>query len=452
MYFDDRLATVLRHRATGERAARTQYRQLLDLLGEGREGRDESLEAAAFLRLDALSEMVPMRERARIVGESGARIRNAALVRWFGEAEPDVAAAALARASLPADAWAEIIPELPVRARGFLRHRRDLPRAAVDILDRLGVRDRALPEPEISHDPFNLPPIPLPLELEIEDAIETGEEHESKRESLPQPPAPDPVAAAPTYSGAPKDRRIGEIVRRIEAFSKARGVRDGETFAAGDAPHLPLDEYDREPHRKAVQAFSFGTDTRGRLDWADVEVAPMVLGFDVARLPGVAGATNALPSAFANRQPVREAQVRLDGAHSIAGSWIIDASPRFAPNDGRFTGYLGRFRRLRAESTSSNASSEADRIRQLLHELRTPVNAIQGFAEVIQQQIFGATPHEYRALAASIAGDSARMLAGFDELDRLAGLESGAFELDRGVSDLAAIARKLVGQLQTVLN
>ena len=33
MLFDDRLATVLRHRATGERAARTQFRQLLDLLG-----------------------------------------------------------------------------------------------------------------------------------------------------------------------------------------------------------------------------------------------------------------------------------------------------------------------------------------------------------------------------------------------------------------------------------
>ena len=34
MHFDDRLATVLRHRAAGERAAKTQFRQLLDLLGE----------------------------------------------------------------------------------------------------------------------------------------------------------------------------------------------------------------------------------------------------------------------------------------------------------------------------------------------------------------------------------------------------------------------------------
>ena len=33
MYFDDRLATVLRARAGSERAARTQFRQLVDLLG-----------------------------------------------------------------------------------------------------------------------------------------------------------------------------------------------------------------------------------------------------------------------------------------------------------------------------------------------------------------------------------------------------------------------------------
>ena len=33
MHFDDRLATVLRLGADGERASRTQFRQLIDLLG-----------------------------------------------------------------------------------------------------------------------------------------------------------------------------------------------------------------------------------------------------------------------------------------------------------------------------------------------------------------------------------------------------------------------------------
>lgn len=79
------------------------------------------------------------------------------------------------------------------------------------------------------------------------------------------------------------------------------------------------------------------------------------------------------------------------------------------------------------------------------------MNAIQGFSEVIQQQLFGPAPHEYRALAAGIAGDSARMLAGFDELDRLAKLETGALEMEDGGCDFGAIVSGQIDQLQAVL-
>ena len=488
VYFDDRLATVLRHRASGERAARTQYRQLLDLLGEKRSARDASLEAAAFLRLDALGEIVPPRERARIIEQGGARIRNAALVRWFGEAEPDVAAAALARAALEDEEWAALIPELPVRARGFLRHRRDLPEKAVAILDRLGVRDRALPQPEISGDPFDLQPFPLEEEVPgIQAPDRTASDPDGAALPVPTPPAPPPVRMenagdaapsgdegqraseegpvdpAPTPTEPPQGPRhdplvgtrpssppsdIGNLVKRIQAFSKARAV----PARHGDAPRLPLDDYVREQENPSIIAFDFGTDTQGRIDWADPEIAPMVIGTDVLRQVGEQWPGSMLAPAFLNRQPIRDARLPLTGAAQIAGLWVVDATPRFAASDGRFDGYVGRFRRAQSGDGAADQSGEADRIRQLLHELRTPVNAIQGFAEVIQQQVFGPTPHEYRALAASIAGDSARMLAGFDGLDRLAKLESGAMELDDGVTDFTGIAQQMVEQLQSVLS
>ena len=106
MFFDDRLATVLRHRATGERAARTQYRQLLDLLGSaravaGEDGGDPSLTTAAYLRLAALSDLIPSGERARIITEGGNRIRNPRLVEWFAQAEPDNARLPFLTAQLP---------------------------------------------------------------------------------------------------------------------------------------------------------------------------------------------------------------------------------------------------------------------------------------------------------------------------------------------------------------
>ena len=138
-------------------------------------------------------------------------------------------------------------------------------------------------------------------------------------------------------------------------------------------------------------------------------------------------------------------RVRLGRARPpIAGEWAVDAAPRFSEPGGRFIGYAGRFRRPAPPDACAAPRGDpaADRMRQMLHELSTPVNAIQGFAEIIQQQLFGPAPHEYRALAAAIAGDAARMLAGFDELDRLARLESGALELERGQRRLGADRRR----------
>ena len=70
---------------------------------------------------------------------------------------------------------------------------------------------------------------------------------------------------------------------------------------------------------------------------------------------------------------------------------------------------------------------------------------------MLQQQLFGPAPHEYRALAAGIAADAAHILAGFEELDRLSRLEIGAIGLEGGASDLAAIARQTNTQLSRVL-
>lgn len=181
----------------------------------------------------------------------------------------------------------------------------------------------------------------------------------------------------------------------------------------------------------------------------------MVIGtrlFTPQRLDQDAGIDATLERAFMRRQPISWGEISLTGAPAIAGDWIVDAAPQFS-DGGHFTGYSGRFRRSpdAAEHPSLPEAREADRIRQLLHELRTPVTAVQGYAEVIQQQLFGPAPHEYRALAAAIAADAARILAGFDELDRLARLETGAMAIEPGEADLAALVRRTISQLSPVL-
>jgi hypothetical protein len=155
--------------------------------------------------------------------------------------------------------------------------------------------------------------------------------------------------------------------------------------------------------------------------------------------------------ALARRLPLRGARAKFVGPGEIAGEWRIDAAPVFAPATGQFAGYQGRLRRPATTAAPGPGGRTADRLRQLLHELRTPLNAIQGFAELIQQQMFGSAPNEYRALAAAVAVDAARLMAGFDEIDRLARLETGVLRLDEGECDLREVVSGTLRRLDGVL-
>lgn len=419
MNFDDRLATVLRFRAGSPATMRIQYRQLLDLLGTMPADLNGGQVDEAMTRLAELARTIPAPERAAMIGEPSLRIRSPRLVALLAGAEPELGAIAVSRAELNDSEWLDLVPALDRSARSAMRERRDLGSAVSEVLDRLGVQRAALPSQALSSQAE--PAVAEPAEAAI----------------LAPQPAPQPISHAATDAG------IGAIVKRIEAYRKARGPVD-PIPAPGDAPRLPLDD-DRATDLPPPAAFDFASDTAGRVTWTDPGVAPMVVG---TTLDG--GDDRVLATAMRRRQPLRALEVRLDGAPAIAGAWQIDAVPVFDPGTGSFTGYRGRFRRPCASPALQTAArgGEADRIRMLLHELRTPVNAIQGFAEVIQQQLFGPTPHEYRALAATIAGDAARMLAAFEELERLAKLESGALSLDPGQCDLAAVIRDTAARLE----
>ena len=117
MLFDDRLATVLRARADGEAAARTQFRQLLDLLGSGPLSEDLELVLKGYERLTELGEMIPGEEQSRIIRAPGLRLRNRHLVSFLARGEAKPAAAAMATAQLQAKDWLLIIPRLPIVAR-----------------------------------------------------------------------------------------------------------------------------------------------------------------------------------------------------------------------------------------------------------------------------------------------------------------------------------------------
>jgi signal transduction histidine kinase len=420
MHFDDRLATVLRLAPSGMAIARIQFRQLVDLLGAMVAPDASVIAGAAYARLDELAILIPASERAAILREPMLRLVNAELVAHFAAAEPDVASAAMHAAQLDEAAWCALIPKLPVRARGILRHRRDFGPRAEAVLARLGVGDRALPGPEESRQ-------------------EEAPPAEPERPIRPEPTRPELIvleggAAARTIPADEPDEGIGAIVRRIDAFRKAR-VASIEPGA--DPKQMPLQGL---VAASSVLALDFTTDAQGRVNWADGPLAPALVGAQLA-------AHDDMAAAMRHHQPLSDLAMTLAQAPVLEGAWRLDAIPRFEGPNGRFVGYAGRLRRAAAAQPDANAT-RADSMRQILHELRTPANAIQVAAEIIQQQLYGPAPHEYRALAAAIAGDTAQVLAGFEELDRLVKLETGALVPAAGETDLAAIVSETVARLR----
>ncbi len=453
MQFDDRLATVLRSRIASEQAARTQYLQLLDLLGTAPYGAQSETIDQAYLRLDELDEMIAPRDRASLVRISGSRMRDPRLVYRLSQSEePAIVSAAMSSARLSDSDWLDLIPQLPIGARGYLRHGEHSD-AVKNLLARLGIGDMVLTQGE---DAVLTEQADDHGALEPDEAFQDSEPVDTP-EPQPEPdPSPDSSSDIEPEPARPQSE-IGEIVRKIEAFRQAKGAAAAREQTHPNDPRLPLGDRDIANAQIETRAFDFATDPNGRVIWADPAIAPMVYGmiFLDRRSTAPAKPDPSTLESLRRQQPVRAGTIELTAAPSVSGIWQIDATPHFSRLTGAYAGYVGRLRRIpepQATDDPSVATDEpGDRIRQLLHELRTPVNAIQGFAEVIQQQLFGPAPHEYRALAATIAGDAARMLAGFEEIDRLAKLDAGVVALAEGEADLHAIATQSLAQVTPVL-
>ncbi|MFV0645482.1 MAG: hypothetical protein ACK5NN_13465, partial [Sphingomonadaceae bacterium] len=229
MHLDDRLVTVLRYNATSARASKTQFRQLLDLLGSAGRTTGDTLPHEAVARMEQLQKDLPASELGAIIREPGIRLRNPALVAWLAESDPAIASAALASAELDAHQWDSLLPDLPVRARGFLRLRKNLPHSTQAILDRLGVHDRGLPRPEGSAASDSRETAALATDI-VTDTSATSPEAAARGHSsfaisrtLPSPQGPGLTPANDLVDDDAGDESdITALVRRIEAYQQAR--------------------------------------------------------------------------------------------------------------------------------------------------------------------------------------------------------------------------------------
>ena len=398
MRFHDMIATVLDRPSERPDQRAAQWRQLVDLLAQGRDGGATEQVDRAYGFLRAHRSEVALNQRERTAQSlAGLRI-DPRLVAFFGEDHPSVASAMLRGARLGAEDWIAILPTLSPTGRAILRHRRDLPERVVQALASFG-----------------------PSDFVIEGAV-----------------APAALDAQEDEPEGPS--QIRELVERIEAFQKHREEIEAQTG----------------PRADRVQEFRWETGPEGVILWVDGAPRGPLVGQSIATIAdhGQYGVDGQAAGAFHKRAPFRDARFTVAGGGSASGSWRISGVPYFDPHRGNFLGYRGTARRPRFDEVAPTANDDAagglfgtdlapDSLRQLIHELRTPLNAIIGFAEMIEGQYMGPAGARYRGRAGEIVGQARRLLGAVDDLDTAARIETSRLDLSPSQVDAAALIERL---------
>jgi His Kinase A (phospho-acceptor) domain len=368
--FDDRLLTVLNQPAEDRHDAAVRWRQLVDLVARA------GSNSASLVVADALE---AIRNEAGRVEETtrAAAARSVAglplplnLVEFFATDGLAVSAPILAAAILDAHQWQVVHQAADEETRHFI----------------------AALHPELTAEPY-VEPVP---------ATDWAEPHTVASMPHPAPYAPP---------------SLHEVVERIE---RRRRLREEQAVTTSGAPP------------KAPSLFRWECGPVGEIAWVEGAPRGPLIGRSIAKPLDGDRIDQEATRAFAMRAPFRDAAMSIAGSGALAGDWKISAVPAFEPVDGRFAGYRGvALREIAAPAPEVSSPdqipdvlTDPDSLRELVHEIKTPLNAIIGFAEIIEGQYLGPADRGYRDRAAEIVHQARLLLTAIDDLDFAAKVHS----------------------------
>jgi hypothetical protein len=403
--FDDRLQTIKAMSVSGTSAAAARWSQLIDLLAQSDAGL-AMLDKADLDEIESLGADVPEDRKLSAAMAVGARTRSPVVVALFARERARVAAPVLLGADLSENEWITLIPQMSSEARGLLRQRRALPDGAWQLLQRYGPADFALPDQTLADHsvvdqsvPEQAPPDSDVLELQ---ATQVVADHQSEAED----------------GGI---SRISDLVARIDRWQRQR---DEAKAGAVSLPGQKTVASDVQMQPQAIPEFRFETDNSAIVQWVDGVPAAALIGLDLSDLapPTGYGADGQITGPVAKRTAITNGRLSLDPHGAAGGMWRVSAMPVFGSADGRFQGYRGLAKRMGEPVTPQQAAKSTPAMpddfgRQVAHELRAPLTAISGFAEMISGQVLGPVASPYRTQAQGIVSDAARLLGMVDALD-----------------------------------
>lgn len=235
-----------------------------------------------------------------------------------------------------------------------------------------------------------------------------------------QPPAPaEPRQAGPVPS-------IGDVVARIERLRQQREGDSGDSTGERETAEAP-------------RLFKWECNESGEIDWVDGAPRGALVGQSIALKSVGAGVDPSVERAFAARAPFHEGLLELPDGGRIGGTWKISGVPAFERGSGRFAGYRGVAERASGTlATDQQPNVDPNSLRELAHEIKTPLNAIIGFAEIIAGEYFGPADSRSRARASEIVAQARLLLAAIEDLDFAAKLRTSGRGAEAELADCLA--------------
>ncbi|MCY7281417.1 MAG: hypothetical protein LH610_11085 [Sphingomonas bacterium] len=249
-------------------------------------------------------------------------------------------------------------------------------------------------------------------------------------DSLSRPPETEPPRAAAPQPDPEPVPSISEVIDRIE---RLRASREPEP------PRIVVPP-PRAPDYPVPGLFRWECGAGGEIEWVEGAPRGPLIGRSIANADPDQGVDECVERAFVIRAPFRDCLFELGDDGLMAGEWQISGAPAFAPGDGRFIGYRGIARRGQPEPdplpprVASRLPSGNDTLREMIHEIKTPLNAIIGFAEIIDGQYFGPAHRRYRERAAEIVANARSLLEATEDLDFVAKLQSARASASEGTA------------------
>jgi hypothetical protein len=402
--FDDRLLTVLNQPAGDRHDVAVRWRQLVDLVA--RAGANSAspvvVDALEVIRSEAPN--VDDHLRAAAARAVAALPLPLALLEYFASDGLAVAAPVLAAATLDSAQWRALLASADEETKRFI---------------------------EALHPEAGAVETPDPTSQLIEPDAR-----------VPEEPATEPAPSGPKSTAGPS---LHEVVARIERRRRNRALQ--QTSDSEGAVPMPA--------AGSPALFRWECGPSGEIAWVEGAPRGPLIGRSIARAQVQDGDRigEEVARAFAMRAPFRDASITVAGEGPVAGEWKISGVPAFERADGRFAGYRGvALRELPAAPPPDafvQSLPDPDALRELVHEIKTPLNAIIGFAEIIDGQLLGPADRGYRERATEIVSQARLLLSAIDDLDFAAKVHS-AGQGDRSRVNLGELVERMAPALREV--